>query len=289
MKSIIVTGSNGQLGQELKRLAESYTDFRFHFYSRTELDISDREKVISIFQSLRPSFCINCAAYTAVDKAENDQEAAFSINGEAVKNLAIASKETGAGFIHISTDYVFNGMGEVPYNEEDPTAPVNLYGASKLKGEEDALAVNSDSVIIRTSWVYSSYGNNFVKTMLRLMQSRESINVVADQTGSPTYAADLAEVIMELIRSGKWKGGIFHYSNEGVITWFEFAQSIQQYTHLACKVNPIPTEQFPTPAQRPKYSVLSKKKIQNTFGITLKPWRSSLYRCLDILKVEGAW
>jgi dTDP-4-dehydrorhamnose reductase len=184
---------------------------------------------------------------------------------------------------------VFNGNGEQPYKEQDATDPVNLYGASKLKGEEEALAVHPDAIVIRTSWVYSSFGNNFVKTMLRLMQSRTEINVVADQTGSPTYAADLAEAILSIIGSGNWTGGIYHYSNEGVITWHEFAQAIQRYTHLNCTVHPISTEQYPTPAKRPKYSVMDKQKIQQTFGIELQPWKSSLYRCLDLLKEEGAW
>lgn len=289
MQSIIVTGANGQLGQELQRLAKSFPAYTFHFFSRTELDIANAAQVQRAFEVLQPAYCINCAAYTAVDKAESEQDRAFAINAEGTRILAAAAKEQDAGFIHISTDYVFNGQGERPYKEEDATDPVNLYGASKLKGEEEALAVNPESIVIRTSWVYSSFGNNFVKTMLRLMQSRTEINVVVDQTGSPTYAADLAEAILNIITEGKWQGGIYHYSNEGVITWYEFAAAIQHYTHLNCTVYPITTEQYPTPARRPKYSVLDKEKIQQTFGIGLQPWKSSLYRCLDLLKEEGAW
>jgi dTDP-4-dehydrorhamnose reductase len=289
MQSIVVTGANGQLGQELQRLAKSFPAYSFHFFSRTELNIADAAGVQRVFWDLKPAYCINCAAYTAVDKAESEQEAAYSINAEGTKNLAVAANENSAGFIHISTDYVFNGRGEHPYQEDEPTDPVNLYGASKLKGEEAALAANPESIVIRTSWVYSSFGNNFVKTMLRLMQSRTEISVVADQTGSPTYAADLAEAILNIIAGDKWKGGIYHYSNEGVITWYEFAAAIQQYTHLNCTVHPIATEQYPTPARRPKYSVLNKEKIQQTFGLGLQPWKSSLYRCLDLLKEEGAW
>ena len=289
MPTIIVTGANGQLGQELQRLAKSFPDHRFHFYSRTELDIADAAQVERTFASLHPAYCINCAAYTAVDKAEREQDAAFSINATGTRNLAAVAKEHGARFVHVSTDYVFNGNGEYPYKEEDAPEPVNLYGASKLKGEEEALSVNPEAIVIRTSWVYSSFGNNFVKTMLRLMQSRTEINVVADQTGSPTYAADLAEAIMHIIGSGKWTGGIYHFSNEGVITWHEFAQAIQKYTHLNCTVHPISTEQYPTPAKRPKYSVMDKQKIQHTFSIELQPWKSSLYRCLDLLKEEGTW
>lgn len=277
------------MGQELQRLAKSFPTYTFHFFSRKELDIADAAQVQRTFEAVQPAYCINCAAYTAVDKAESEQELAFSINAEGTRILAAAAKEHGAGFIHISTDYVFNGRGERPYKEEDATDPVNLYGASKLKGEEAALATNPESIVIRTSWVYSSFGNNFVKTMLRLMQSRTEINVVADQTGSPTYAADLAEAILKILAGAQWKGGIYHYSNEGVITWHEFAAAIQHYTHLNCTVHPIATEQYPTPAQRPKYSVMDKKKIQQTFGVALQPWKSSLYRCLDLLKEEGVW
>lgn len=289
MSTIIVTGSNGQLGQELQRLAPAFPAFTFHFFDRAEMDIADSEQVHRTFAALKPAFCINCAAYTAVDKAESEQEVAYSINADGAKNLAAASKEQGARFVHISTDYVFNGMGEHPYKEDDPTDPVNLYGASKLGGEHLAREVNPDTVVIRTSWVYSSFGNNFVKTMLRLMQSRTEISVVADQTGSPTYAADLAEAIMQIVSSGQWKGGVYHFSNEGVINWHQFAREIQHYTHLDCTVHPITTDQYPTPAKRPKYSVMAKEKIQEVYGITLVPWRSSLYRCLDLLKGEGAW
>lgn len=289
MATIIVTGSKGQLGQELQRLAPAFPSYTFHFFDREEMDIADSEQVLRTFASLKPAFCINCAAYTAVDKAESEQDTAYAINAEGTKNLAVASKEQGARFLHISTDYVFNGRGEEPYKEEDPTDPVNLYGASKLKGEQLAREVNPDSVVIRTSWVYSSFGNNFVKTMLRLMQSRTEISVVADQVGSPTYAADLAEAIIQIVSSGKWNSGVYHYSNEGVINWHQFASEIQRYTHLNCTVHPITTEQYPTPARRPKYSVMDKEKIQRVYGFTLVPWRSSLYRCLDLLKEEGAW
>lgn len=289
MQTIIVTGANGQLGQELQRLAPAFPAYTLHFFDRSDLDIANSAQVRSTFASLKPAFCINCAAYTAVDKAESEQKAAFAINAEGAKHLAEASKEVGARFVHISTDYVFNGVGEKPYKEDDPTDPVNLYGASKLRGEQLTLETAPDSVVIRTSWVYSSFGNNFVKTMLRLMQSRTEISVVADQVGSPTYAADLAEAIMQIISLGRWQGGLYHFSNDGVITWHEFAREIQHYTHLDCTVHPITTDQYPTPAKRPKYSVMDKQKIQQVYGITLVPWRSSLYRCLDLLKEEGAW
>lgn len=289
MQTIIVTGSKGQLGQELQRLAPAFPSYTFHFFDRSELDITNTEQVHRIFTSLKPAACINCAAYTAVDKAESEQEAAYAINADGSKNLAAAAKEQSARFVHVSTDYVFNGQGEWPYKESDPTDPINLYGASKLKGEQLAVEANPETVVIRTSWVYSSFGNNFVKTMLRLMQSRTELSVVADQTGSPTYAADLAETIMQLVRSRQWQSGFYHFSNEGVITWYEFAREIQHYTHLNCTVHPISTEQYPTPAKRPKYSVMDKEKIRQVYGVTLVPWRSSLYRCLDLLKEEGAW
>lgn len=284
MQDIIVTGANGQLGRELQQLAFVFPDYQFHFSDRTELDITNADQVNNVFGLIKPAYCINCAAYTAVDKAESEREAAFAINAKAVENLAAACKVNGAKFVHVSTDYVFNGQGIEPYSEESPTDPVNYYGESKLKGEELAMQANPDSVIIRTSWVYSAFGNNFVKTMLRLMQSRPEISVVADQAGSPTYAADLAEAIMQIVDSDKWEPGIYHFSNEGVITWFEFAQAIQQSIQADCQVKPIPTEQYPTPAKRPSYSGLNKEKIQRIYGVELKPWKQSLQRCLKALQ-----
>ena len=277
---IIVTGANGQLGSELRVLSETYPEYEFFFFSRSELAIDDEKSVQALFAKIQPSFCINCAAYTAVDKAENEQEMAFRINGWSTGVLAAACKANNARFIHISTDYVFNGNATRPYLEEDQVEPVNLYGASKLNGEELAVKNCPDSIIIRTSWVYSSFGANFVKTMIRLMKDRESLGVVNDQQGSPTYAADLAIVIMKIIGSGTWVPGIYHYSNEGIITWFDFASEINQLIESDCKVNPITTAQFPTPARRPAYSVFNTAKIKSTFQVQIPDWKYSLRTCI---------
>ncbi len=279
-QKILVTGANGQLGKELERLAPSFPSFEFIFLSKDDLPIDDAQKVQTIFAKHQPRYLINCAAYTAVDKAEQEKELAFRINGEAVGVLAVFSKKNNARFIHISTDYVFDGEAAAPYTEDSPVNPQSVYGASKLEGEKQALGKNPDSLIIRTSWVYSAFGKNFVKTMLRLFKEKDEISVVDDQLGSPTYAADLAAVIMQIIASGQWHAGIYNYSNEGVISWFDFATLIKELSGSSCTINPIPTTQYPTPAKRPAYSVLNKGKIQNTFGIPLKDWRTSLKDCL---------
>lgn len=281
---ILVTGSNGQLGSELKELASIYPQFQFNFFDRQQLPINDGAAVEKIFEELQPAYLINCAAYTAVDKAESEKEIATEINGVAIGFLAAVCKQYATKFIHISTDYVFNGNASSPLKENDKVDPVNAYGASKLKGEQLALQNNPDSIVIRTSWVYSFYGRNFVKTMIRLMNEKENIGVVNDQIGSPTYAADLADAIMQIISSGKWEGGIYNYSNEGVISWFDFANEIKRLTGSACSINPLTTEQFPTPAKRPKYSVLDKTKIREIFSIRLKDWRESLKLCIEKIK-----
>jgi dTDP-4-dehydrorhamnose reductase len=244
------------------------------------------------FDSVKPAYCINCAAYTAVDKAESEKELAFQINGEAVGVLAAVCKEHGTKFIHISTDYVFNGEATYPYTENFPTDPVNTYGASKLEGEKQAMDLDPGCIIIRTSWVYSSHGKNFVKTMMRLMNEKDSIGVVNDQIGSPTYAADLAEVILKIIancelQTANWQPGIFNFSNEGIISWFEFAQSIKEIIHSPCDVKPITTSAYPTPAKRPGYSVLDKTKIQETFGVQLKDWKKSLVICINKINKQS--
>ena len=278
--TILVTGANGQVGRELRICAETVSDYNFIFLSKEELAIDQTDQVEKIFNQHTPRYCINCAAYTAVDKAETEQALAFKINGEATGVLAAACRSAGAGFIHISTDYVFNGTATEPYVEDQAVDPVNVYGASKLQGEQQALQQNPDSIIIRTSWVYSRFGNNFVKTMLRLMKERESINVVDDQQGSPTYAADLAEAIINIIRSQQWMPGIYNYSNEGVITWYQFAQAVGELTKSTCQVNPIPSASFPTPAKRPGYSVLNKDKIQANYHLTIPHWHTSLETCI---------
>jgi dTDP-4-dehydrorhamnose reductase len=277
---VIVTGSNGQLGNELKELAPSLTGYEFLFLGKDDVSISDRSTLEKLFTTHHPAFLINCAAYTAVDKAEEEKQAALEINGTAVGNLAALCKQFGTNLIHISTDYVFDGNTAKPWIETDTAEPINIYGKSKLLGEELALQSNPNTLVIRTSWVYSSYGKNFVKTMIRLMQEKPSINVVNDQFGSPTYAADLAEVIVTIISSGKWVPGVYHFSNDGVTSWFNFAVKIKQLTGAGCEVKPITTYQYPTPAQRPKYSVMDKRKIREVYGIELKPWDERLEACL---------
>lgn len=279
---ILVSGANGQLGKELKRLSENYPQFNFHFLSKEDMPIHHFEKVRHYFNIYKPAYFINAAAYTAVDRAESEKDRAFQINGEATGVLAAVCKKNNCKFIHISTDYVFDGTAiNKPYKDDDQTNPQSVYGASKLKGEEEALRYNSDTIIIRTSWVYSEFGKNFVKTMMKLMSEKEELNVVNDQQGSPTYAADLAEVILQIVASDKWLSGIYHYSNSGVVSWYEFALAIKEAIKSSCKINPIPTAQYPTPAKRPAWSVLDNTKIQRNYGITPKDWKQSLQICLS--------
>lgn len=278
--TIMVTGANGQLGKEMKVLEAAYPGFRFIFLSREDLPIHHFELVRNFFKGYKPQYLVNCAAYTAVDKAESEKDLAFQVNGEAVGVLAAVCKEYDTKFIHISTDYVFEGNGSVPYTPESATNPQSVYGASKLMGEQEAMRYNPDSIIIRTSWVYSEFGKNFVKTMLKLMSEREELNVVNDQVGSPTYAADLAEAIMQIIAGGKWIPGMYHFSNEGVINWYEFALAIKELSGKTCRVNPIPTSQYPTPAKRPAYSVMDTSRLFSTFGLAPKNWKDSLKTCL---------
>jgi dTDP-4-dehydrorhamnose reductase len=282
---ILITGANGQLGNEFRTLANRHPEHEFIFLTRQELSISDAGNVKQVLQQHRPNWVVNCAAYTAVDKAETEKDLAMAINAEAAGVLAEACAALNAKFIHISTDYVFDGSSAQPYREDAATGPINTYGITKLRGEELVLQKNPDAIIIRTSWVYSFFGNNFVKTMMRLMKERESINVVSDQVGSPTYAADLANAIMRIIENnnaGKAKG-IFHYSNEGQISWYEFAQAIKELTGSKCAVNPIPSSAYPTPAKRPQYSLLDKTRIRTVFGIDIPHWRESLRVCVKKL------
>ena len=285
-KTILVTGSEGQLGKELQDLQAAYPGFHFVFINRQALDISDEASIAKVFAQQLPQYVINCAAYTAVDKAETEREKAMLINGKAVGLLAKVCEAQGARFIHISTDYVFAGDAATPYREDDPIDPVNFYGETKAEGEKQALGNCKDAIVIRTSWVYSFYGNNFVKTMMRLMKERDELRVVNDQTGSPTYAADLAAAIMQIVHSEKLTPGIFHFSNEGIITWYEFAVAIRDLIKSNCNVVPLTTQDFPTPAKRPAYSVLNKEKICAAYGIRLKDWRQSLQEC--IAKFENA-
>ena len=284
--TILVTGANGQLGKEIQVAAGAYPQFNFLFAGKEDLPIENKESIISFFKLHKFDFCINCAGYTAVDKAETEKELAFAINAEAVGNLATACKAADAGFIHISTDYVFDGTGTAPYKTTDLTNPVSVYGKSKLRGEELAIANHPAAIIIRTSWIFSSFANNFVKTMLRLMNERESINVVNDQFGCPTYAADLAHAILQIIQQYPDTAiyqHIYNYSNEGIISWYDFAIAIKELTNSKCIVNPIPTTQYPTPAKRPHYSVLDTTTIKNTFQLQIPNWKTSLQKCLLLL------
>jgi dTDP-4-dehydrorhamnose reductase len=288
-KTILVTGANGQLGSEIKAISEHYEEYNFIFVTREELPIDNYELVEVFFKNNKIDFCINCAAYTAVDKAESDVEKAFAVNATGASNLALACAFHKIQFIHISTDYVFDGTATNPINETDITKPIGVYGESKLKGENLVLRIDPTAIIIRTSWVYSSFGNNFVKTMLRLMQEKESINVVADQIGMPTYARDLAVAILEIIEQVEEKqitnNTIFNFSNTGnAISWFDFATAIKEKINSPCVVNPIPTSAYPTPAKRPAYSVLNTTKIEDTFSINIPNWESSLDNCLKILQ-----
>jgi dTDP-4-dehydrorhamnose reductase len=275
-EKIIVTGANGQLGNELRELSVSYPELDFIFTTRHELPLDNADVIHAFIKGQQPGYFINCAAYTAVDKAESEKDLAYTINAEAPGIIAEACNKNNVRLVHISTDYVFNGLGTIPYKEEDDTDPVNLYGATKLEGERRILQSNADAIILRTAWVYSVFGNNFVKTMLRLMHEKEQINVVNDQFGTPTYAADLAEVILQIILSKQWKPGIYHFSNSGEISWYDFAVAIKELSGSSCTINPIPTSAYPTPARRPHYSVLDKTKIQQTFHISIKDWKTSL-------------
>ena len=284
-KTILVTGANGQLGSEMQVISSAYPNYTFLFVTKNELSIDDTEAVKLYFDQHKIDFCVNCAAYTAVDKAETEIEKSLLINGTAVGNLAAICKTHSTQFIHISTDYVFDGTATSPYKENNAVSPINSYGATKLKGEELALQNNPASIIIRTSWVYSSFGNNFVKTMLRLMKDKEQISVVSDQVGCPTYAADLAGAIMQIISAENTAehAGIYNYSNAGIINWHQFAMAIKEISGSKCLVNPIPSIQYPTPAKRPAYSVLDTSKIQENFKIQIPEWKDSLQKCLVLL------
>lgn len=287
--TILVTGSSGQLGSEIKSLSDSFSAFNFLFVSRSELPIENEKAVQKFFDENAIDYCINCAAYTAVDKAESERDTAFLINADSVGKLAAICEVHHTKLIHISTDYVYEGTVNVPLKEDSVVGPINTYGLSKLKGEELTMSQNPSALIIRTSWVYSSFGNNFVKTMLRLFREKEEINVIDDQIGSPTYAADLALVIMKIIekqQQGHKYSGIFNYSNEGVTSWYGFANEIKRWVKSNCKINPIPTSSYPIAAKRPLYSVLDTSKIKRLLNIEIPSWQSSLKKCIDILSEE---
>jgi dTDP-4-dehydrorhamnose reductase len=279
MKTIWVAGSKGQLGAELKLQHEKLTNANFLFTDIAELDLTNEKLVREFVHQHKPSITINCAAYTNVDKAESEKELAYKLNHGIPELLSRISTETDNILIHISTDYVFNGMNYVPYTEDDPTSPQSVYGESKLAGETEAQK-NLRNIIVRTSWLYSAHGANFMKTMLRLGKERDKLNVVYDQVGSPTSAADLANEILQissqLLSTDQNYGGIYHFSNEGVCSWYDFAIEIMKIAGLNCRILPITSDQYPSPVKRPSYSVLNKSKIKDTFGTGIPHWKESL-------------
>ena len=282
-KTILVTGSNGQVGSELQQLASGYPQYEFLFTTKSDLPIGNFDAVKKFFFNNQVDHCINCAAYTHVDKAESEPGEAYLLNGDAVGNLARVCNENGTGLIHFSTDYVFDGNGKTAYKEDDRIAPKNIYGKSKLRGEELALNYHSATAIIRTSWVYSSFGNNFVKTMVRLMNEKESINVVDDQYGCPTYARDLADVTLQLVDKEN-ASGIFNFCNSNVTTWYDFAEEIKALIKSKCKINPVGSDQYPVKAKRPMFSVLDTRKIREFLGMEIRGWEEALKECLELME-----
>jgi dTDP-4-dehydrorhamnose reductase len=284
MTNILITGSKGQLGAEIELLSSGYA-YNFFFTNRDTLDISNKEALAVFIQENNINSIINCAAYTAVDKAEEEQKLANDINHKAVEYLANVAKEKNIKLIHISTDYVFNGENFKPYIETDTSNPNGVYGQTKLDGEKALQIINpKNSIIIRTSWVYSSFGKNFVKTMLRLGKEKDTLGVIFDQVGTPTYARDLAKTILEILpQIENDQVEIYHYSNEGVLSWYDFSKEIMRMAKLHCVINPIETKEYPTPAKRPHYSLLNKSKIKEQFKIEIPFWKDSLNECLKVM------
>ena len=287
--NILVTGSNGQLGSEIKDLAANYKNFNFFFSDFSALDICNSNQLDVFFAENKIHTVINCAAYTAVDKAEQDAEIAEKVNSEGVLNLVNAIEKVQGKLIHISTDYVFDGNSFLPYQESDEVNPIGVYGNTKRRGELAVINSAIDGVVIRTSWLYSAYGNNFLKTMLRLGNQRDELGVIFDQVGTPTNASDLAKTCLDILSSKKQskinsKGQLYHFSNEGVASWYDFAISIMELSGANCKVKPIQTKDYPTLAKRPQYSVLNKSKIKTDFKIEIPYWRDSLKDCIEKIK-----
>lgn len=280
---VVVTGAQGQLGKSIRELSEQYPNYQFTFLSRADMPIHHFELVRNFLEGVSPQVVINAAAYTAVDRAEEERDLAHQVNGEAVGVLAAWCAKHGAKFIQVSTDYVFDGNSEVAYLESDRTNPQSVYGASKLEGEAEAMRYCPESIIIRTSWVYAPYGKNFVRTMIGLLKEKESIRVVNDQIGAPTYALDLARAILDILQSGKWVPGIYHFSNAGRISWYDFAREIQRRIHTTCRIEPISTAEYPTAAKRPHFSLLNTEKIRSVYGILPRNWEVALSDCLSKL------
>jgi dTDP-4-dehydrorhamnose reductase len=280
MIKILVTGGKGQLASCIKDLEKSYDNLKLIYTDCQELDITDLEAVEAFFKKTHIDYCINCAAYTAVDQAEIEQKLASEVNELGAKNLATICNDFRATLIHISTDFVFDGKKTEPYTELDFVNPISVYGETKLEGEQQIIKILAKYYIIRTSWLYSEHGNNFMKTMMRLAQTRNEISVVSDQIGTPTYARDLAQVLLILILKNNKEYGVYHYSNEGVASWYDFANAIFQISGVNMKITGIPAQQYPTLAKRPAYSVMDKSKIKCEFGISPLYWKDSLLNCL---------
>ena len=289
MTKILITGANGQLGSELRKSSNLFPDLSFVFTDLNELDITNPAAVEAMLTEEKPQWLINCAAYTAVDKAETEEETAWVINAVAPAILAEKSKAIGCRYVQISTDYVFDGKNYLPYVEEDEVCPTSVYGNTKLEGELISMTNNPETLVIRTSWLYSSFGNNFVKSMIRLGKERDQLDVIFDQIGTPTYAGDLAMAILEIIHKTEsgacsFVPGTYHYSNEGVCSWYDFALAIHQIYGINCLVGAIESKEYPSPVARPPYSVLNKSKIKSIFGIQIPYWRTSLGKCILEIK-----
>ena len=286
--NILVTGSNGQLGSEIKDLVTNYKDFNFFFRDLPELNICDAEALNTFVFNQNINAVINCAGYTSVDQAEEDSEIAEKVNVKGVLNLVNALEKVDGKLIHISTDYVFDGNHSQPYIESDPVSPIGVYGETKREGELAVINSTTEGIVIRTSWLYSAYGNNFVKTMIHLGKEKEKLNVIFDQIGTPTFAGDLANTCLAILSNEQIRinkaGKVYHYSNEGVTSWYDFATAIMEFGSLDCKVIPIETKDYPTPAKRPHFSVLNKTKIKKDFNIQIPYWRDSLEKCIEKLK-----
>jgi len=283
---ILVLGASGQLGQCLKKVAKIREIEFLYFPDEIHANILDFELLNNLFKEQSPSFVINCAAYTAVDKAEDDIETCRKINRDGVSNIAELCGIYNATLVHVSTDFVFEGNGNKLLTEDDLAEPINIYGVTKLEGEKEVKERLSNYFIIRTSWLYSEFGNNFVKSMLKLGQEREELNIIVDQIGTPTYAVDLAESILDIIAAGKSEYGVYHFSNEGITSWYDFAKGIFDISNTPVRVNPIPTSKYPTRAKRPTFSVMDKSKIKSVFGIRIPYWRHSLERCMKQLAIN---
>ena len=284
---VLVIGSDGQLGLEFQKISNSYDSLSWVFSTTKTLDLLKLDTISSFLNDINPSVIINCAAYTSVDKAETESKLADLINYKAVDIISRWTSDHNKKLVHVSTDYVFDGLSKLPLSENSNTNPINQYGSSKLKGEQACLKNDTNSIIIRTSWLYSSFGKNFVKTMISLMKNNNTVKVVNDQIGSPTYANDLAKFIIEIIMNSKNKSGLFHYSNEGEISWFEFAKSVRELYKLECELIGVSSKEFKTIAKRPKYSLLNKTKIKKTFNLEIPNYKQSLEDCIKVIKNEA--